>query len=298
MAKILIVDDENEFRSMLRTNLENHGHEVCEASDGRTGIRLHPVGAFDIVLTDIDLPDISGFEVIRQLKKASAHASIIVVTGGHKIEFVKDVAELLGARFTFKKPLDVSKLASMIQQVTNHGEYPERGTTSRAFRHEVQFYPDDVFLIEAVSTFVEKSLYEGAMVIIIAAEHHREALQDLINIRSPIRKNQVIFYDAEAMLATFMRDDWPNKTLFTKAVGLILQQAALKGPVRVFGEMVAILWAQGKVRAAIRLEELWNDLAKEQEFSLLCGYPKSAFSNPEDKDLFLQVCGTHTHVHM
>ena len=119
MAKILIVDDEHEFRSMLRTKLEHHGHQVCEAPDGRTGIGLHPVGAFDIVLTDIDLPDISGFEVIRQLKKASTHANIIVVTADRKIEFVKDVAEQLGARFTFKKPLDVSKLVSMIQQVTD-----------------------------------------------------------------------------------------------------------------------------------------------------------------------------------
>jgi hypothetical protein len=107
-----------------------------------------------------------------------------------------------------------------------------------------------------------------------------------------------MFYDAEATLATFMRDDWPNKTLFTKEMGLILQQAALTGPVRVFGEMVAILWAQGKVRAAIRLEELWNDLAKDQEFSLLCGYPKSTFSNLKDNELFRQVCGTHSHVHM
>ena len=298
MAKILIVDDEHEFRSMLRTKLEHHGHQVCEAPDGRTGIGLHPVGAFDIVLTDIDLPDISGFEVIRQLKKASTHANIIVVTADRKIEFVKDVAEQLGARFTFKKPLDVSKLVSMIQQVTDPQEPRERGATSRPFRHEVQFYHDDVFLIEAVSSFVEKSLYEGAMVIIIASEHHREALHDLINFSYPIHEGKVMFYDAEATLATFMRDDWPNKTLFTKEVGLILQHAALTGPVRVFGEMVAILWAQGKVRAAIRLEELWNDLAKEKEFSLLCGYPGSAFSNPKDNDLFLQVCRPHTHVHM
>ena len=298
MAKILIVDDENEFRSMLRTQLEDHGHEVCEAPDGRTGISLQPVGAFDIVLMDIDLPDISGFEVIRQLKKASTPANIIVVTGDPKIEFVKDVAEQLGAQFTFKKPLDVSKLVSIIRQVTDAQGQRERGTTSRSFRHEVQFYPDDVFLIEAVSSFIQKSLYEGAIVVLIATEHHREALQALINSSYPTSEAKIMFYDAEATLATFMRDDWPNKTLFTKAVGLILQQAALSGPVRVFGEMVAILWAQGKVRAAIRLEELWNDLAKEQEFSLLCGYPRSAFPNQKDNELFLQVCGTHTHIHM
>ena len=117
--------------------------------------------------------------MIRQMKKTSTHPNIIVVTGDPKIEFVKDVAEQLGAQFTFKKPLDVSRLVRIIRQVTDPQGQRERGATSRPFRHEVQFYPDDVFLIEAVSSFVEKSLYEGAMVILISTEHHRKVLPEV-----------------------------------------------------------------------------------------------------------------------
>ena len=164
--------------------------------------------------------------------------------------------------------------------------------------HAVQFYQDDVFLIESVSDFIKSGLEENATVIIVATESHRKDLQRSFEDSRPgMFETKVMFFDASEMLSIFMRDGWPNKTLFVHEVGRIVQQAALNGPVRIFGEMVALLWAQGNVRAAIRLEELWNDLATQYRFSLLCAYPKSGFSNQKDNDYFLQVCQTHTHVH-
>ena len=75
----------------------------------------------------------------------------------------------------------------------------------------------------------------------------------------------------------------------------VSEQAALKGPVRIFGEMVAVLWAEGKTRAAIRLEELWNALTT-RHVSLLCAYPMSSFPAQDKNPSFLQVCHTHTDV--
>jgi hypothetical protein len=92
-----------------------------------------------------------------------------------------------------------------------------------------------------------------------------------------------------------MVDGWPNETRFTSKVGRIVQQAALKGPVRIFGEMVAVLCAEVKMKAAIRLEELWNELAAKHEFALLGGYPISSFQDQNDES-FHQVCRTHTYV--
>ena len=65
--------------------------------------------------------------------------------------------------------------------------------------------------------------------------------------------------------------------------------------VRVYGEMVALLWAAGDTDAAIALEGLWNELAETHEFALLCAYPMSAFKNAAGAAAFEQVCGTHTH---
>ncbi|MEO7861228.1 MAG: hypothetical protein ABIU05_12435, partial [Nitrospirales bacterium] len=57
------------------------------------------------------------------------------------------------------------------------------------------------------------------------------------------------------------------------------------------------LWAGGRSREAIRLEELWNELATRHTFSLLCGYPMSGFPDQKDHLSYLQVCHAHTHVH-
>jgi hypothetical protein len=66
-------------------------------------------------------------------------------------------------------------------------------------------------------------------------------------------------------------------------------QARETGPVRIFGELVAVLWADGSTRAAIRLEELWNKFATEQPSSRLCAYPLGKVSGKEVLDSVLAI---------
>lgn len=160
--------------------------------------------------------------------------------------------------------------------------------------HAVQFYNDDVFLIETVSAFIAAGLKENGAIIVIATAQHREALRNTLQASN---NSSITYIDAVELLSAFMVDDWPNETRFTSTVGPLLQRAALKGPVRIFGEMAAVLWAEGKTRAAIRLEELGNELASQHAFSLLCAYPMSGFQDQKDNLSFLQVCRAHTHVH-
>ncbi len=94
-----------------------------------------------------------------------------------------------------------------------------------------------------------------------------------------------------------MDDGWPNERRFKNVIGSLIGPASKHGPVRVFGEMVAILWANGDTRAALRLEELWNELMKEQTLTLLCGYPMSNFSQESGKDSVLAISRLHTHSH-
>src|SRR5208282_3827630 len=63
-----------------------------------------------------------------------------------------------------------------------------------------------------------------------------------------------------------------------------------------FGEMVFLLWAKGNAEAALRLEQLWNDLAKSHALSLRCAYPMSGFDREEHSDVFLKICAEHSHV--
>ena len=159
--------------------------------------------------------------------------------------------------------------------------------------HAVQFYNDDVFLIDTVSAFITAGLKENGAIIVIATAQHREELRNTLQAAN---NSSITYIDAVELLSTFMVDDWPNEARFTSTVGPLLQRAALKGPVRIFSEMAAVLWTEGKTRAAIRLEELGNELASQHAFSLLCAYPMSGFPDQKNNLSFLQVCRAHTHV--
>ncbi len=113
---------------------------------------------------------------------------------------------------------------------------------------------------------------------------------------NPDLGSKVMQFDASELLSTFMVEGWPDQAKFNSTMGRIVEEAALRGPVHIYGEMVAVLWAEGKTRAAIQLEELWNELATRHAFSLLCGYPISAFPNQNSNETFQQVCHAHTHV--
>jgi hypothetical protein len=93
-----------------------------------------------------------------------------------------------------------------------------------------------------------------------------------------------------------MVESMPDAARFEATMGELVSRAA-QGPreLRIYGEMVAVLWDQGNVAAAIALEDLWNDLATRHPFSLFCAYPVSAFDT-EKTEQFRKVCGQHSRV--
>ena len=163
--------------------------------------------------------------------------------------------------------------------------------------HAVQFYHDDTFLIDAVGAFIEAGFQEKATSIVIATPQHREELRARLQTSGQSgAESRVLYFDAEDLLSTFMVDGQPNPTRFMSNIWPILQQATLAGPIRIFGEMVAVLWAQGNTSAAIQLEKLWNELSRSRAFSLLCAYPMSSFPNA-NHEFYHHVCQVHDQIH-
>jgi len=172
--------------------------------------------------------------------------------------------------------------------------------------HVVQFYRDDVPLIEELSRTVGTWLVSGDAAIVIATEAHRKALARELKARGfdvsrPFREGRYASLDAAEVLSQFMVDGMPDRQRFIRRIGgaITRARAACKSDQRhivAFGEMVALLWADGKQEAAIRLEELWNELAKEHSFSLRCAYPLNGFYKNEHGDLFKRICAEHSAV--
>ena len=172
-----------------------------------------------------------------------------------------------------------------------------------AHHHAVQFYGNDDELFKTVGTFLSEGLVSGHPSVVIATPPHRLAIekvleQRMIDVERARRIGDLVLLDAEDTLATFMIDGAPSASVFKKVIGDVIEQT-LRGrertPVRAYGEMVDVLWKQGKTAAAVRLEVLWNDLASTHVFSLLCGYAIGNFYKQTQQ--YEEVCNLHTHVH-
>src|SRR5690349_9278591 len=100
--------------------------------------------------------------------------------------------------------------------------------------------------------------------------------------------------DAHDVLAEILVDGEPEWVHFHAAVGGMIDRAT---PVCAFGELVNVLTLSGRVSAALKLEEMWNRLARSHPISLLCGYHIDGFTRDADGASFESVCGCHAHVH-
>ena len=116
MATILVIDDEESIRNLLKEVLERANHRVLEAVDGREGLTLYQQNKVDLVLMDILMPGTDGLETTLQLTREYLDAKVIAMTGAQGDRNFLDVAKLFGARRVFEKPFDVAKLVQAVNE--------------------------------------------------------------------------------------------------------------------------------------------------------------------------------------
>lgn len=117
MATILVIDDEESIRTLLRGVLEKAGHQVLEARDGREGLAVYQRTPVDLVIMDILMPDTDGLEATLQLTREYLDAKVIAITGAQGDRNFLDVAKLFGARRTFEKPFDLNEILAAVKEV-------------------------------------------------------------------------------------------------------------------------------------------------------------------------------------
>ena len=167
--------------------------------------------------------------------------------------------------------------------------------------HAVRFYENEKSLARIVGEFLAEGLAAGEPAIVVATSVQRAAIvRDLVvrgvDIMSLKQSGDLVLLDAREMLASFMTNDELDATAFDEGMRAVIERACrgrTNCTVRIYGQMVDVLWQEGKRDMAIRLEMLWNELANRQLFALLCGYAMGNFYKDAH---FEDVCGQHTHV--
>jgi hypothetical protein len=172
--------------------------------------------------------------------------------------------------------------------------------------HAVRFYTDDVALCHVVADFLRDGLVERQPAVVIATPDHRREIAAQLQARgldvSLLETGGDLFLlDAGLMLDEFMIDGMPDASRFTQAMVPLIEKACRGRKdcrIRLYGEMVDLLWKRDQTVAAVRLEMLWNNLAGTHDFSLLCGYSMGNFYKDAavDDANIDEISRHHTHV--
>jgi hypothetical protein len=150
--------------------------------------------------------------------------------------------------------------------------------------HACQIYGSDAELVDTLTGFAGGALWNGDGVIVVATNAHIDALElrlresglDLGFLRG---SDRFVPASAEMILGCICGDGEPDEARFGEVIGELVARASHGGRrVRVFGEMVALLFGQGKYIAALELEEIWNRYLHGRGVPLLCAYPRVPFA--------------------
>lgn len=171
---------------------------------------------------------------------------------------------------------------------------------SEEHHHSVGFYADDDAFVTAVGPFLARGLSGDETVVVVATAAHRARVDqyltaaghDLADLRSRAR---YVTFDAQQTLDRFMVSGRPVHERFDSALGkMVISLTTRERPLRIYGEMVGVLWAEANVAGAIELEGLWNDLRHRAAFQLHCGYDVDGSGPEADLGALHRVCVAHT----
>jgi hypothetical protein len=167
--------------------------------------------------------------------------------------------------------------------------------------HVVQFHEGDDVLVQTLTAFVSGALDQGDTAVVIATPRHRQMLEESLNASGidvvvAQAQERITLLDAEATLRLLLKDGWPDDEQFGMVVKDLLSRGKRRARnVRIFGEMVALLWERGARGATIRLEHLWENVCTAEGFPVLCAYPNGAFTQKSLKSR-REICQAHSRV--
>jgi hypothetical protein len=170
----------------------------------------------------------------------------------------------------------------------------------------VQFYFDENSFLDSFTDFVGTALKGGNSVVALVTDPHRDSVPQRlrthgVDVAAAMAEGRYMFLDAADVLSTFIVNDMPDPLQFEKsAITLIMKGlgAATSDRPRVVlcAECAPLLWSQGKPEAAIRLEQLWNEMSHRYEIDSLCQHPMRSFQGGVASQIFGRICAEHSAV--
>jgi hypothetical protein len=170
--------------------------------------------------------------------------------------------------------------------------------------HIVQLYQDQKFLNAAVCRFAAAAIANGEGVILVPTEEHWKGFRprleaEGVDLEAVQRNGQLTIVDSDQLLPQFMRDGMPDGPLFLGLAADTIRRSRAKDrypKVRWWGEMVNVLWERGDVAASMNLEDLFDQLAHEQDIAIFCSFLMDNFDGDVHARMLPRLGENHSHL--
>ena len=311
---VLVVDDYEPWRRYVRAEIQGNSRWriVGEASDGIEAVRQAQEHRPDLILLDLGLPMLNGLEAARRILAHDPSVRILFLTEQRS----RDVAEAalsIGARGFMVKTDAGGQLLSAMETIVNGGRFLSAGlgehfAGTETRHHEAGFYSDETSLLDAYVRVAEAALGAGNALIVLSENRRRQKLRERLQARGipldeAVREGRYLAVDPEDVLSACMVDGWPDEPRFRTAAAAIVAgaRASIGKDRRVVacGECAPTLWRRGNAEAAVRLEQLWDELAGTGDIDIFCGYSLDVpHLQDEPYAVFQRICAEHSAIHV
>jgi CheY-like chemotaxis protein len=296
--RILVVEDHAPFRRLICTALQRRAEfQTIEAADGLEAVQKAEELQPDLILLDINLPKLHGFEVAKQIPRLAPHARLLFMSQESLSDIVRKALSL-GARGYIRKLSAGTDLLPAIDAVlagqrfvSSSLAFIEPADAPAPHRHEILFCSGDAAVVDGFTRFMAAALNAADGAIALVTEFHlTRLLQALrtqgVDIDGAIERGTLLSFDADVA---------PNPIRFLEAINGMREAATKAGKahprVAFCGERAGRLWAAGRTAEAVQLEQLCGELAHDVD--ILCAYP---LPYTKDDQALTRVCAEHTAV--
>jgi DNA-binding NarL/FixJ family response regulator len=317
-SSILVVDDFENWRRQVRLlfRARPQWQIIAEASDGSEAVQKAEELKPDLILLDIGLPKLNGIEAARKIRQLSPSSKIVFLSLNKNLEAVRAALSTGAQGYVYKMDVRRDFLPAIeavlrgkqfVSSSLNGHQFTDTSVQKAAHSHEVQFYSDDALLLDTFARFIAVALKSGRAAIVAVTGSHRDGLvsrlkEQGLDVDAATQQGTYIQLDVDKTFSTFMVNDMPDATRFLQIADGLIEAAAkaARQPHRgvvLCGEGTSVLWAEGKADAAIRVEQLWDEIGKSFGVDILCGYALSSFHGEEDEHVFQSICAEHSAVY-
>ena len=297
-VRLLVVEDHAPFRQLICTALQRRAEfEIIEAVDGVEAVQKAESLQPDVILLDIHLPKMNGFEVAKRIRRLSPSARLLFMSQESASEVVRRSLSLGGLGYIQKSSAGTDLMPGIDavlagQRFLSRSVALTEPTDAPApRRHEIVFCSDDAAVVGAFTRYLAAALNAADGAMVLATESHRTHLL-------PRLRAQGVDIDgafARGTCRSFDADVAPDRVQFLEAINGVRAAATKAGKahprVAFCGERAGRLWAAGSTEEAVQLERLCGELPHDVD--ILCAYP---VPYTKDDPALTRMCAEHTAV--